>query len=94
MYESCESIDSYPTELTMAEKIGNCCLCNEAIFSDEEIWMSAKGNGYYCIKCIEESERKERTKKQAELESLMKELMKSCMKCQIVPQWSQITQTQ
>ncbi len=75
-----ESIDSYPTKPTMAEKIGSCEICGEAIFSDEEMWQSEKGDLYYCNKCVEESVRR-RLKRQSEIkkariEFIAKELIK------------------
>lgn len=68
----CKSIDSYPTKPTKAEKIGQCEICGEGIFSDEEIWQSEKGDLYYCNKCVEESARR-RLKRQAEIREAIKE---------------------
>ncbi len=66
-----ESIDSYPTKPTMAEKIGSCEICGEGIFSDEHIWQSERGDLYYCNKCIEESARR-RLKRQEEIREAIK----------------------
>lgn len=66
-----ESIDSYPTKPTMAEKIGSCEICGEGIFSDEEMWQSEKGDLYYCNKCVEELSRK-RFKREAEIREAIK----------------------
>ena len=85
----CKPLDSYPTKPTRAEKIGQCHICGEGIFSDEHIWQSEKGDLYYCDKCVEESARKrferEKLKRQARIEFIVKELI-ICMKHQISTQ--------